>query len=113
MKQEFLAVTAGNSAACAAKVMAENSLEWLPVVNGAEIIGVVTRHELENCEVAGREDDNALVGLYVSQETPRWCMAHDPVRKAREIMESERTDRLLVMDGGGRMAGALSTEMLD
>jgi CBS domain-containing protein len=82
----------------------------LPVVDGDEIVGLLSAEAVEEMTAAPDDDlGNIAVRDHMSAEIA-FCRADEPIETARSIMQDDGHDRLLVLDGKGRLCGLLLAE---
>ena len=83
-------------------------LPLLPVVDGDEIVGVVTGEALEEMAAAEVDLAHTAVRDHMSAEVS-FCRPDESVQTARAIMEKGGHRRLLVVDDKGRLCGLLAS----
>lgn len=86
------------------------ALPALPVVDGDEIVGLLTAKAVERKAAAPDGDlANTAVRDHMSAEIA-FCRPDEDIETARAIMQHGGHDRLLVIDGEGQLCGLLSAE---
>lgn len=81
---------------------------WLPVVDGARLIGVLT--DRDACMAActrGKRMDELTVASVMSQDV-RSCAPQDSVQEVLALMRTHQLRRLPVVDGVGHLLGVIT-----
>jgi CBS domain-containing protein len=108
MESRVHAISPGQSIVEAARMMRDADTGFLPVVEGARLVGVVTDRDIVVRFVAeGAEDARALPVSEIMTSTVTVIGPDDDLSAAGELMRGARVRRLAVVDGG-RVLGVLS-----
>jgi CBS domain-containing protein len=91
----------------AARTMAAEDVGSLPVVEGDELVGIVTDRDLVTNVVAKDLDPNKVSVADVCSENPIVASADEPLDAALKRMASEQVRRLPVVHDG-RLVGILA-----
>lgn len=90
----------------AAGRMRRHALTLLPVVDGDELVGVLSADSIANAKLGSSE-----LPLTVSDRMARdfaFCYDHDDVSTAKALMEEGELDNLIVVDIEGQPVGVVS-----
>jgi CBS domain-containing protein len=91
----------------AARLMASEDVGSLPVVEGDELVGIVTDRDLVVQVVARGEDPDTVRVLDVYSKAPVVATPEEPLDEALQRMASEQVRRLPVVSDG-RLVGILA-----
>ena len=91
--------------------MSAKGLGFTAVVDDGRVVGIFTDGDLRRLVERGG-DLRALVAAEVMQASPKLVAADALAVDAAELMEQHRITSVLVVDGEGRLAGALNTNDL-
>jgi CBS domain-containing protein len=91
----------------AARLMASENVGSLPVVEGNELVGIVTDRDLVVQVVARGKDPNAVRVLDVYSKEPVVASPDEPLDQALQRMAAEQVRRLPVVSDG-RLVGILA-----
>jgi CBS domain-containing protein len=91
----------------------QKRLSALPVVDGDEIVGLLTRQAVYE-KAASPDNDlaNTAVRDHMTAEIA-FCQADDSAEVARRLMEEGGHSRLLVIDGKGQLCGLIVADDAD
>jgi CBS domain-containing protein len=106
MTRAVHSVTPGASIAEAARSMAENDIGMLPVVEGSDLLGIVTDRDITVRAVAASLDSFSPIRRIMSEDVAT-CSPDDDVEDALETMANEQVRRLPVCDGQDRVIGII------
>ncbi|MCA1636095.1 MAG: CBS domain-containing protein [Acidobacteria bacterium] len=96
--------------AAAASVMWRRDCGVVPVVDEERrIVGIVTDRDICMALATRPQVASEVRVAEVMSREVRSCNAVDDIQEALETMRRERLRRLPVLDGGGKLAGVLST----
>jgi CBS domain-containing protein len=108
MKTELECCEADQTAQYAAQEMRDGNLGFLPICDESKhVLGVVTDRDLAIRLVA----DNLPASTKISQLMTREVVGvrpTDPLSRARELMESRKKSRMLVLDQDDKLVGVIS-----
>lgn len=90
----------------AARLMADDDVGILPVVEGGKVVGVVTDRDIAVRAVAEGKPVQALVRTIMSRDVVA-CSPEDELQDVIEIMASEQVRRLPVCEAG-RLVGIVA-----
>lgn len=88
----------------AARSMADNDVGALPIIDGNDLVGMVTDRDIAIRAVAARIEPHSAVRLIMSENVAT-CSPDDDVEDALETMANEQVRRLPVCDGQDRVVG--------
>jgi CBS domain-containing protein len=100
-------IATGASVSEAAKLMAQENVGSLPVVEGEELVGIVTDRDLVVQVVARGQDPDSVRVSDIYSEKPVVATPDEPLDQALQRMASEQVRRLPVV-AEGRLVGILA-----
>ncbi len=106
MTKKVISVSKDSSFFEVASLMAQNDIGFVPIVEGERIIGVITDRDMVIRGITNREDSNASIGKYMTQEVV-FVKPNTPIEAASRLMADRQIKRLLVIDDG-TLVGVLS-----
>jgi CBS domain-containing protein len=112
MSHQPIVVDAFDTVQEAAQRMRANVIGALPVVEGGELVGIVTDRDLAMRVVAPAEPPWETYVREVMTRKPAICRRDEPLEAAIERMVSARVRRLIVVDEDGAVAGMVSVDDL-
>ena len=105
----FETLSAGDSVARAAEVMAESGVGFLPICDADQkVLGVVTDRDLVVAGMAKGLDPAATPITQIMSTPAITCLAAGDLRVAEDLMAEERKARIVLIEADGRMAGIVS-----
>ena len=108
MKTDLACCGEDDTAQRAAQQMRDGNMGFIPICDEEKhVMGTVTDRDLAIRLVA----DNLPAGTRLSQVMTREVVGvrpTDPLSRARELMESRKKSRILVLDTGDRLVGVIS-----
>jgi CBS domain-containing protein len=105
--QEIISVTADASVLDAIKIMAERAIGSLLVMQGDELLGIVTERDYaRKVIVKGRSSETTEVGEIMTAKV-RTATIHDTVNSCMTVMTERRIRHLPVIDDG-KVIGMIS-----
>lgn len=93
-----------DSIAQAARSMVENDVGMLPIIDGTDLLGVVTDRDIAVRALAAGIDPNAPIRRIMSGDVAT-CSPDDEAGEALETMANEQVRRLPVCDDQDRVIG--------
>ena len=90
-----------------ARRMSEIDSGVMPVVQGDEIVGLITDRDIV-IRVVGENRDSEIAVSEVMTSNVETCRADDKLKEATKRMADLQIRRLLVVDDHGKLAGVLS-----
>ena len=106
MTRAVHSVRPGDSVAEAARAMAENDIGMLPVIDGNDLLGIVTDRDITVRGVAVGLDSSSPIRRIMSEDVAT-CSPDDDVEDALETMANEQVRRPPVCDGQDRVIGII------
>ena len=106
MTRAVHSVKPGDSIAQAARSMAENDVGMLPVIDGSDLLGIVTDRDIAVRALAAGIDPSSPIRRIMSEDVAT-CSPDDDVGEALETMANEQVRRLPVCDDQDRVIGVL------
>ena len=106
MSKKLITISPNSSVVEAARLMIENGISGLPVVEAEKVVGIITKTDLIRFfaqEMRGRFRVKDLMtrDVITVKET-------DSVKKAAKIMKDKKISRLVVLGGDGRIVGVVT-----
>lgn len=101
-------VTPQTTAQEAARLMMDENIGIVPVVEGHRLVGVVTDRDLALRVVATGHDGQTLVREVMSSDRLATCGPDDDIRRAMDTMASEQVRRIPIVDERGSLVGILA-----
>ncbi|HMG30719.1 MAG TPA: CBS domain-containing protein [Jiangellaceae bacterium] len=95
------------SLASAAELMWRQQTGSLVIVDGDEIVGIVTERDVLRTVAAGKDLEGVVVGDVMTTEVIT-TTPDTPVRDAARLMARDWIRHLPVVEGGGRLVGIVS-----
>ena len=80
----------------------------LPVIDGGQLVGIITDRDVTVRAVANGKDVSALAARQVMSSNVVCCRAGDEVHQALQAMEKAQVRRMPVTDGGRELVGMIS-----
>jgi CBS domain-containing protein len=112
MSRDVQVASADTSLVAAARLMRQQGIGFLPVVENGIVVGVVTDRDMVMRGIAeGRNMGMATVGEIMTPAM-MWCYADEVLTEAAQMMEENHVRRLLVLDMSKRLVGLLSLDDL-
>jgi CBS domain-containing protein len=91
----------------AARLMAEEDVGALPIIDGGELLGMVTDRDIAVRAVASDISTKSQVRRIMSEDAIT-CSPDDSVEDALATMSSEQIRRLPVCESGGKLVGIIA-----
>ena len=95
-----------DSIAQAARLMAENDVGMLPIIDGSDLLGIVTDRDIAVRAFAAGINSHSPIRRIMSEHVAT-CSPEDDVEEALETMANEQVRRLPVCDDQDRVIGVL------
>jgi CBS domain-containing protein len=108
MKTEVECCAPDHTAQCAAEEMRDGNLGFVPICDeGKRVMGVITDRDLAIRLVADNLPANTKISQIMTREVVG-VRPTDPLSRARELMESRKKSRMLVLDPDDKLVGVIS-----
>jgi CBS domain-containing protein len=112
MTKNLETIEAGEPVRAAALRMRTCNIGSLPVLEGGQLVGMLTDRDITvRCTALG-QDPNTTPVREVMTSTVITCGADDPLETAERMMEEKMVRRLVVLDAQRRPVGLLSLDDL-
>jgi CBS domain-containing protein len=113
MQRQVVSVGPDASLSLAAQLMRDQDVGCLPVIQGDELVGMLTDRDIVvRCVAAGCDPTREVVRQAMS--APAFaCSPEDSVEEAREAMSGRGIKHLPVTSGRGRVIGLLALRDID
>lgn len=98
-----LTLEPNETVAVARRVMEENNISGLPVVQGNHVVGIITRRDLKF-----RGDDSARVGDVMTREGLITAPPDTTLEEAKAILYRAKVEKLLLVDRNGDLEGLIT-----
>lgn len=100
MTREPYSIPSTSSAATARAVMQSHLVRHLPILDGPEVVGLVTRADLDAlATVAGADLEKLSVSCVMSKPVTVWGSA--PLDEVADMMSEKKCDCVVVLGGHG------------
>lgn len=110
MTRDVGSVAPNASLAEAAHCMLTADARILPVVDGDEVVGVITDRDMTIRAVAAGTDPRATTAADVMSTQVLFCYEDNSIDEALDAMASNRVRRLIVLDRARQLAGIVSLD---
>lgn len=107
MNSRVTSAMPGDSIASAARLMAEEDVGSLPIVDNGKVIGMLTDRDIAVRGVAAATSPECEIRRIMSEEAIT-CSPDDAVEDVLEIMSNEQIRRLPVCESGGKLVGIVA-----
>jgi len=108
MTEDVEAIAADTTIRNAAEKMASMDVGVLPVVQGEELVGIVTDRDIAIRAVAEGLDPDTTAVRDVMTPHVECCHEDDDLEQCAELMEERKIRRIVVVDEDDRLTGILS-----
>ena len=108
MTRDPRSVTPQTSAREAAQIMKDEDVGIVPVVEGAQLVGVVTDRDLALRIVAEGRDASATVRDVMSSGKIATCRPDEDLDRVMETMAKEQVRRIPIVDERGSLVGIVA-----
>jgi CBS domain-containing protein len=108
MQREVAVIGPGASLVLAARMMRDQDVGCLPVIENGQLIGMLSDRDIVVRGVAGALDPYRAIVREVMSATALACCDEDSVDQARELMATHLVKHLPVLDRRGRLVGLIS-----
>jgi CBS domain-containing protein len=109
MTDQIAVVQADDTVHSAAQKMRDRDVGFLPVLDGGELIGVVTDRDLVTRAVAGGAAPNKMIGLDMVTSPAVYLFDDQSVEEAAQLMREHQIRRLVILNRRDRsVVGVLS-----
>ena len=92
----------------AARIMREEDVGIVPVVEGSRLVGVITDRDLAVRLVADGRDGNTTVRDVMSSKTIATCRPDEDLDRAMDTMAREQVRRIPIVDERGSLVGIVA-----
>ena len=89
-------------------VMNEQNVSGIPIVDGKQLVGILTRRDLKFLE-----DDSVKVESVMTKENLVTGPAGTELEEAKEILRHHKVEKLLLTSGDGKLAGLITMRDID
>ena len=93
----------GESVGTARRLMNENKISGIPIVEGARVVGILTSRDLRF-----RTDDRAPVGDVMTRENLVTGPSDTTLEKAKDVLHRSKVEKLLLVDGDMNLQGLIT-----
>ena len=98
----------GETVATARLVMRERGISGIPVVEGEQLVGILTSRDLRF-----QEDGNRLISEVMTKENLITAPRDTTLEKARAILQRHKVEKLLLVDAKFRLRGLITKKDID
>ncbi len=92
----------------AARLMKEIDAGVMPVVEGSQLVGILTDRDITvRATAEGRHPGQTMVGEVMTAD-PAYCFADQEIEEAAILMEEQQIRRLPILDRNGQLVGIVS-----
>jgi CBS domain-containing protein len=97
-----------DTASDCATLMKERNIGFVPICNGAgQPVGAITDRDLAIRVLAERRSPDTKLGNVMTRDVV-CCQIGDDLSAAEQLMRDHHKARMMVCDGGGKLAGVIS-----
>jgi IMP dehydrogenase len=89
-------------------VMNEQNVSGIPVVDGEKLVGILTRRDLKFLE-----DDTVKIDTVMTKNNLVTGPEGTTLQQAREILQKHKVEKLLLVNGGGKLVGLITMRDID
>jgi CBS domain-containing protein len=108
MTRDPRSVSPDTPARDAARIMREEDVGIVPVVEGSRLVGVVTDRDLAVRLVAEGRDGSTLVREVMSSQKIATCRADEDLDRVMDTMAREQVRRIPIVDDRGALVGIVA-----
>jgi CBS domain-containing protein len=108
MTKDAITIRADSRLTEAAQKMREREVGALPVVDGDNLVGMITDRDIIVWAIAEEKDPGETCVSEIMTPEVFHCRGDDEIEEAAKIMEEKSIHRLLVLDEKGKPAGFVS-----
>lgn len=108
MTREPRSVTPDAPARDAARIMREEDVGIIPVVDGSRLVGVITDRDLAIRMVADGRDGNTTVREVMSSQRIATCRPDEDLDRVMDTMAREQVRRIPIVDERGSLVGIVA-----
>ena len=101
-------LTPDETVGAARKLMAEQNVSGVPVLQGRKLVGILTKRDLKF-----QKDEGVLVGKVMTKENLVIGPADTRLDQAQEILQKHKVEKLLLVNGNGELAGLITMRDID
>lgn len=94
--------------AVARKVMEEQNVSGIPIVQKDKLVGILTRRDLKFLK-----DDNVKISEVMTKDNLVTGPADTTLELAKEILRKHKVEKLLLVDGKGKLSGLITMRDID
>jgi IMP dehydrogenase len=94
--------------AVARKVMEEQNVSGIPIVQKDKLVGILTRRDLKFLK-----DDNVNISEVMTKDNLVTGPADTTLEQAKEILRKHKVEKLLLVDGNGKLSGLITMRDID
>jgi CBS domain-containing protein len=112
MTRDLETISPNSSLHAAARMMRRRNIGFLPVVDGNDVLGVLTDRDIVIRGLCDGRDPRFFTVRDAMSRTPIWCYEDDVLTEAARLLEESHIRRLLVLDYDRKLVGLLSLDDL-
>lgn len=92
----------------ARQLMDEYNVSGIPIVDGKKLVGILTRRDLKFLK-----DYDVKIDTVMTKENLITASADTTLEQAKEILQKHKIEKLLLVNGGGELAGLITMRDID
>jgi IMP dehydrogenase len=106
--QDPVTLSPTESVAVARKVMEEQNISGIPIVQKDKLVGILTRRDLKFLK-----DDQVKIADVMTKDKLVTGPADTTLELAKEILRKHKVEKLLLVDGKGKLSGLITMRDID
>jgi IMP dehydrogenase len=106
--QDPVTLSPTESVAVARKVMEEQNVSGIPIVQKDKLVGILTRRDLKFLK-----DDQVKIADVMTKDKLFTGPADTTLEQAKEILRKHKVEKLLLVDGKGKLSGLITMRDID
>lgn len=106
--QDPVTLSPTESVAVARKVMEEQNVSGIPIVQKDKLVGILTRRDLKFLK-----DDKVKIADVMTKDKLFTGPADTTLEQAKEILRKHKVEKLLLVDGKGKLSGLITMRDID
>ncbi len=106
--QDPLTLAPDDTVSRALEVMNEQNVSGIPIIRGRKLAGILTRRDLKFLK-----DESVKIDTVMTKDNLVTGPADTTLEQAKEILRHHKVEKLLLVNGGGELAGLITMRDID